>query len=62
VLFLGLVYVALALLTDGTYALLASSLRPRLTGPLMRGPLPRYATGAVYLGLGMTTALAERRN
>lgn len=61
VFFLGLLYVALALFTDGAYAMLAGSLRPWLGTRLMQGPLPRYASGAVYLGLGVSTALTGRR-
>ena len=63
VFFLGLVYVALALFTDGAYAMLAGSVRPWLGTRLMlmQGPLPRYASGAVYLGLGMSTAFTGRR-
>jgi threonine/homoserine/homoserine lactone efflux protein len=61
VLFLGLLYVALALITDGMYAVAASSVRPWL-GRVMRGPLPQYASGVVYIGLGVTTALGGRRS
>jgi threonine/homoserine/homoserine lactone efflux protein len=62
VLLLGLIYVGLALLTDGAYALLAGSLRHLFGKRVMQGPLPRYASGALYLGLGVSTALAGRRN
>ena len=62
VLFLGLIYVSLALFTDSAYALLAGSLRHLLGGPLMEGALPRYAGGVLYIGLGVTTALIERRH
>jgi threonine/homoserine/homoserine lactone efflux protein len=58
---LGLLYVALALFTDGAYAMLAGSVRPWLGTQLMQGPLPRYASGAVYLGLGVSTAFTGRR-
>lgn len=60
VLLLGLLYVALAMLTDGGYAFLAGSLRRWLDGRGMAGPLPRYASGVVYLGLGVGTALTDR--
>ena len=62
VLLLGLIYVGLALITDGAYALLAGSLRDVLGGRVMQGPVPRYATGVIYLGLGVSTALAGRRS
>jgi threonine/homoserine/homoserine lactone efflux protein len=61
VLFLGLLYVALALVTDGAYAFLAGSLRQSLGGRVIEGPLPQYASGAVYLGLGVSMALADRQ-
>ena len=61
VLLLGLIYVGLALITDGAYALLAGSLRHWLGGTVLRGPLPRYLTGFLYIGLGVNAALAGRR-
>lgn len=61
VLTLGLLYIGLALITDSAYALLAGSVRSFVSGRVMQGPLPRYATGAVYIGLGVTTALSGRR-
>ena len=62
VLLLGLIYVGLALITDSAYAFLAGSLRHWLGGRMMQGPLPRYASGVVYLGLGVSTALTGRRH
>ena len=56
---LGIVYVGLALITDGAYAILASSLRHWFHGRVMQGPLPRYVSGSVYLGLGVNAAFAE---
>jgi threonine/homoserine/homoserine lactone efflux protein len=58
---LGLIYIALALVTDGAYALLAGSLRHWLRGRIVQGPLPRYLSGSIYLGLGVGTALTGRR-
>ena len=60
VLLLGLIYVGLALITDGTYALLAGSLRSWLSGKIMQGPLPNYVCGCLYLGLGVKAAFADR--
>ena len=59
VLLLGIIYVGLALITDGAYALLAGSLRHWLGGRIMQGPLPRYLSGGVYMGLGVNAALAD---
>jgi threonine/homoserine/homoserine lactone efflux protein len=58
---LGLLYVALALVTDSAYALLAAGLRHKLRERALQGPLPRYISGSVYLSLGVTTALTGRR-
>jgi threonine/homoserine/homoserine lactone efflux protein len=60
VLFLGMTYVGLALVSDSSYALLAGRLRHWMRGRVVGGPAPQYATGAVYLGLGVSTALVER--
>ena len=60
--FLGLIYIGLALITDGSYALLAGSVRQRLGGRVMQGPLPRYVSGCIYLGLGAFAALTGRRH
>ncbi len=60
VLFPGLLYVTLALFTDSAYAFLAGRLRRWLGGQVIQGPLPRYASGVVYIGLGVSTAVADR--
>jgi threonine/homoserine/homoserine lactone efflux protein len=62
ILLLGLIYIALALVTDSGYALLADRARRWTGGRLARGPLPRYVSGSVYLGLGVGTALTGHRN
>jgi len=60
-LFLGLLYVILAVCTDGAYALFASSLRNFLNRRLMLGPVPRIASGFVYLAMGASLAFSDRR-
>jgi threonine/homoserine/homoserine lactone efflux protein len=56
---LGLVFVLIGACTDGTYSLLASSLR----GVLLRGKaLPfvrRWVAGTVFIGLGLVAATAS---
>lgn len=59
VLLLGIIYVSLALITDGLYAVLAGRLGQWLGGRVIQGFLPRYITGCIYLGLGVNAALAE---
>lgn len=61
-LFLGSVMVGLGVITDGSYALAAGSAGSWLKRN--RGYLraQRYVSAAIYLGLGVTTALARSRN
>lgn len=61
ILCLGLLYVLLALTTDGAYAILSGRFGRWIGGRFTAGSLPRYASGAVYIGLGVGTALADRR-
>lgn len=61
VLLLGLLYIALAIVTDGAYAFLAGSARRWLGGRVSRGRVPRYASGFVYIGLGVSTAFADQK-
>ena len=56
---LGIIYVVLALLTDGAYALMAGNLKHWFHGRVTRGPLPRYVRGGLYIGLGVNAALTE---
>ena len=58
---LGLIYVLLAICTDSAYALYAGSLRQFLSKRLLLGPLPRFTSGFIYLGLGVGLALTERK-
>ena len=58
-LFLGSLFAALGVCSDSLYGLLAGSLSGwlrRRTAALRRG---RYATGTVYVGLGLSAAVAE---
>lgn len=59
VLLLGPLYCLLALVTDSGYALLASQVRRRFGGRFGRNRWPRYASGAVYIGLGVGAVLVE---
>ena len=58
---LGTLYVLLALVTDSGYALLAGTVRRSIAPRFMHGPVPRYATGVVYIGLGVSTAVTTGR-
>jgi threonine/homoserine/homoserine lactone efflux protein len=54
---LGVLFVVMAAITDGVYAFLASSIANRLKGTTHFLKGQRYFTAAVYVGLGLTTAL-----
>lgn len=55
---LGALFAGMAMITDGTYALLSSSIASRLKGNKRFARGQRYFAGVVYVGLGVTTALA----
>ena len=57
-LLLGVLFVGMAIITDSMYALLASSLAEKLRGNRQFQKGERYFAGLVYVGLGITTALA----
>jgi len=63
-LMLGIVFISLAVLSDGAYALLSSSMGSWLRH---RAREPRFAqgqrliTGGIYIGLGLTAALTGNR-
>ena len=58
ILLLGGVFVGMALITDGSYALLASLLAGRLKNSQRFLGAQRYVAAAVYVGLGVTTAIS----
>jgi len=62
ILLLGGLFVGMALITDGTYALLASLLADRLRSSQRFSKVQRYAAGVVYIGLGLTTAFSGSAN
>lgn len=55
-LFLGALFVGMAIITDSLYALAASSLAEKLRGNRHFQKGQRYFAGLVYVGLGITTA------
>lgn len=62
ILFFGLIFIGLAILSDGLYALLAGTLGNHLrqNRTFLRGQ--KYFSGSVYIGLGMLTAVAGGNN
>ena len=61
-LLLGAIFVGMALVTDSIYALLAGTAGRRLKGSPRFLRAQRYITGTIYIGLGVTTALASGRS
>ena len=57
-LLLGAIFVGMAIVTDSMYALVASSLAEKLAGNRQFQTGGRIFAGLVYIGLGITTALA----
>ena len=57
-LMLGAIFVGMAIITDSMYALVASSLAERLAGNKSFQKGGRVFAGLIYIGLGITTALA----
>jgi threonine/homoserine/homoserine lactone efflux protein len=56
---LGCLFVLMAIVTDGMYALLASGFGERLKRSRSVLRVERYVVGGVYIGLGLTAALAD---
>ena len=56
--YLGALFIGLAICTDGAYALLASAFRDLLRTSTAALRAQRYVAGTVYVGLGLTAALA----
>ena len=61
VLVLGLVFVGLGMVSDGAYALVASSLAERLTKSRRFAVVRRFVAGATLVVLGITAALTGER-
>jgi threonine/homoserine/homoserine lactone efflux protein len=59
---LGLVFVALGCISDGTYSLLASSLRHVLLRGRALPIVRRWVAGTVFVGLGLVAATASAGN
>lgn len=57
---LGSIYVALSLITDGGYALIAGRAGIWLRRHITTSRAPRVVTGATYIGLGLQAAFSER--
>ncbi len=59
---LGCLFVLMAVITDSLYALLAGTAGQWLKGTRSFVRAERYVVGSVYIGLGITAALADARH
>ncbi|AFY76627.1 putative threonine efflux protein [Pleurocapsa sp. PCC 7327] len=62
ILFLGFLFVTMATISDGLYALVAGTLGQLLRGNLCFLRTQRYFAGSVYIGLGVSTVLSGSNN
>jgi threonine/homoserine/homoserine lactone efflux protein len=60
-LWLGCIFILLAVISDSLYALLAGTVGQWLKGSRSTGRAERYVVGSMYIGLGVTAALADAR-
>ncbi len=57
---LGCIFVAIAVLSDSTYAVVAAALAGRLRASARARRIRRFVTGGVFVALGVTAATAKR--
>lgn len=62
VVFLGMIFVVMAITSDSMYALVAGSARQVIVGNQRLGKLQKNFAGVIYIGLGITTALTGSRS
>jgi threonine/homoserine/homoserine lactone efflux protein len=57
---LGIVFVAIAVLSDSAYAVVAAALAGRIRGSRRAGQIKRWFSGSIFVALGVTAATARR--
>jgi threonine/homoserine/homoserine lactone efflux protein len=57
---LGTVFVAIAVVSDSTYAVVAAAFADRIRGSRRARQIKRYVTGGIFVALGATAAAARR--
>jgi threonine/homoserine/homoserine lactone efflux protein len=57
---LGTVFVALAVVSDATYAVVSAALADRVRGSSRARQVRRYVSGSIFVALGVTAATARR--
>nr|WP_259455567.1 LysE family transporter [Bacillus sp. PK3_68] len=58
-LLLGIIFILLAFISDGLYAILAESMRKRILGSKVSSKLQNRITGYLYIVLGVFSAFAS---
>jgi len=58
---LGMLFIVMAIVTDSCYALLAGAIGPGLRKNRHVARFDRYGAGSIYIGIGVTAALADRK-
>jgi len=59
---LGMMFVLMGVITDGSYAIISSSIANQLNANQNFARNQRYFTGLIYIGLGVVTAFTGSRN
>ena len=57
---LGVIFVAIAVISDSAYALAAAALSSRLRNSVRARRIQRWVSGTIFIALGATAALAKR--
>lgn len=57
---LGVVFVAIAVVSDSTYAVVAAALADRIRGSRRAAQVKRWVSGGIFVALGATAAAARR--
>jgi threonine/homoserine/homoserine lactone efflux protein len=57
---LGAIFVAMAVVSDSTYAVAAAALSDRLRNSLRARRIQRWVSGTIFVALGATAAFAKR--
>jgi threonine/homoserine/homoserine lactone efflux protein len=60
--FLGIIFILMALVSDGMYAILAGTAGNWLRGNLQFLKAQRYVAGTIYIALGLTAAFTGHKN
>jgi threonine/homoserine/homoserine lactone efflux protein len=57
---LGVVFVAIAVVSDSTYAVVTAALADRIRGSRRAAQIKRWVSGGIFVALGATAAATRR--